>query len=714
MKRFPRSRHGGQAPEPSVGNATSSTNLCTAVHAWVKPDEPTIRGFVEMSSIHYQRHIDGLRALAVILVILHHLGDWAGLSGGYVGVDVFFVISGFLITSIVKAEIDAQRFSFGGFYRRRVIRLAPAYFTVLITTTIAALVWMLPAEMIAYARSAAASSLFIANFHMWREVGGYFGAASETTPLLHLWSLAVEEQFYLFWPLMLLLGHRWLGLRWMAFLVVAITLGGIAVSQWGVMRFPAAAYYLLPTRFFELSAGAALAYLPVARVGRLLRTLVSACGLGLILYASVSYGRETLFPGYAGLAPVLGTLLLLRYGAGAGVVGAILSAPLSILLGRISYPAYLWHWPVIAFLNLNEVPITYFVGSTVFLATFVLAWLTYQVVELPARKFIDVPEWKVIFVGAAAPIAASVAASVAVIHMQGLPSRFPDSLNLKSEALLAYPHLLRGRCNEGPPTSPLPPDDCVLGRPYGDVDFLLVGDSHANHFTGFLDELGSAAEMRGYDLTRSQTAFLPGIDFWTPREGKPEQHRNFVPRNNYISGLLRREKYRFIVLAGAWNGYFTAGTFIKRGPIEGEEAFKEGMREAIKEAKAAAQTVVVLQTVPGLPAGLHDCSLRNERFGHSHDCSLSVERYEAQVAGVGSFFQELKADFPEVVWIDPALIMCEAGRCATEIDGLPLYKDGGHLNDLGSRLLAQKWLARFGNPLNPTREQAPLGATVMR
>ncbi len=261
-----------------------------------KPAEPPIRGFVEMSSFRYQHHIDGLRALAVILVILHHLGDWAGLSGGYVGVDVFFVISGFLITSIVKAEIEAQRFSFGGFYRRRIIRLAPAYFTVLITTTIAALVWMLPAEMIAYARSVAASSLFIANFHMWREVGGYFGAASETTPLLHLWSLAVEEQFYFFWPLILSFAHRLLGMRWMALLVIATTLVGIVISQWGVVRFPAAAYYLLPTRFFELSAGAALAYLPVAKAGRLPWTAVSACGFGLILYASVSYGRETLFP----------------------------------------------------------------------------------------------------------------------------------------------------------------------------------------------------------------------------------------------------------------------------------------------------------------------------------------------------------------------------------------------------------------------------------
>lgn len=653
-----------------------------------------------MSSIRYQPHIDGLRAVAVILVILHHLGGWLGMQGGYVGVDVFFVISGFLITSIVKMEIDTQCFSLGGFYRRRVIRLAPAYFTVLIATSVAALIWMLPAELIAYAQSAAASSLFLANFHMWRDVGGYFGAAAETTPLLHLWSLAVEEQFYLFWPLILLLGHKWVGLRWLPWLVLGGTAAGVVISQWGVVRFPGASYYLIPTRFYELSAGAALAYLPAARLGRVASGFAAACGLAMILYSALSYSKETLFPGYAGLAPVLGAVILLRYGANAGVFCAILSAPLPVLLGRISYPAYLWHWPIIALLHLNEVPVTLPVGTAVMFVTFALAWLTHCGVELPARKYSHVPARQVVTVGAVLPIAASVAVSMGVIAMQGLPERFPESLAIKSAALLSYPSKVRGRCNEGPASAPLPPDDCVLGRPDGKVNFLLVGDSHANHFTGFMDELGKAAQQRGYDMTRSQTAFLPDVDFWTPREGKPEYHRNFKPRNIYISALLRREKYSFVVLAGSWNGYFNAGSYIKLGHLEGKEAFKDGMREAIKEASSAAQKVLVLQTVPSLPAGLHDCSLRNARFELSNDCSLAIDLYKSQVAEINKFFEELKKEFPEVIWVDPALIMCEMDKCLTEIDGLPLYKDGGHLNDSGSRLLASKWMQKFGNPLN--------------
>lgn len=355
-----------------------------------------------MSSIRYQPHIDGLRAIAVLLVIFHHLGDWAGVHGGYVGVDVFFVISGYLITSIVKAEVEAGRFTFGGFYRRRIIRLAPAYFTVLVATTLAALVWMLPAELLAYARSMAASSLFLANFHMWKEVGGYFGASAETTPLLHLWSLAVEEQFYLFWPVALLIAHKLLPRRWLPWLVLAVAIGGTVVSQWGVLHYPAAAYYLLPTRVFELAAGAVLAYWTHREVGRVWANAISFAGLGLIAYAAWTYGKETMFPGYAALAPVLGTAMILRWGTDS-LVGRVFSTPVATLIGKISYPAYLWHWPIIAFLHLNEVTLTIPMGVVVLAATFVLSWLTWQWIELPARRFLAQPARKVVAMGGACP-----------------------------------------------------------------------------------------------------------------------------------------------------------------------------------------------------------------------------------------------------------------------------------------------------------------------
>ena len=655
-----------------------------------------------MGGIRYQPQIDGLRAVAVLLVIAHHLGDWAGMHGGYVGVDVFFVISGFLITSILKSELDSQRFTFGGFYRRRVIRLAPAYFTVVLVTTTVALFLMLPSELMVYGESMLASSVFLANFHMWKEVGGYFGANSDVTPLLHLWSLAVEEQFYLLWPMALLACHRMVGHKTILGLIVLLTAAGVLLSQWGVERFPAAAYYLLPTRFFELAVGATLAYLPAARAEDGPRTLMSAVGLGLVFYAAFAYGDETLFPGYAALFPVIGTAVLIRWSEGT-LFGNLLGTPVMTAIGKVSYPAYLWHWPIIAFLNIQNVQIDAVVGLGVIGTTFLLSWLTYRMIELPARRFASLPARKVVFVGAALPIFASISAAFLLDAARGFPARFPEELNRKSEALLAFPNKLRGQCNEGPPTNPLPPDDCILGRPNGEVDFLLVGDSHANHFTGFMDELGKDANLRGYDMTRSNTPFLPGIDLALPNE--PEYNKNFRPRNDFVTQHLSEVKYDTVVLAGAYTQFFGRNIFRYQGASD-PAAFETGLREALRIASSSARRVLVFTQVPILPSRLHDCSLRAERSRQRLECRLPAQPHSDQVANLGQLYGRLASDYPKTIWINLDELLCDESWCLTEIDGIPLYKDGGHLNDQGSRLLARKWIQRFGNPL----VQTPLDA----
>ncbi|MBW8312222.1 MAG: acyltransferase [Rhizobium sp.] len=649
--------------------------------------------------LKYQPHIDGLRAVAVLLVILHHLGDWAGLGGGYVGVDVFFVISGYLITSIVKAEIEQRSFTIGGFYKRRVIRLAPAYFLVLGATTVAGLVWMLPAELIDYSRSAAASSVFLANFFMWREVGGYFGVGADTVPLLHLWSLAVEEQYYLFWPFALLIASALLNRRVMPYLIVALVVGGVAVSEWGVQRYPAAAYYLLPTRFYELMVGSLLAYLPVARASVAWSNVIAGAGGLLVLYAGCSFDRETPFPGLAALVPVMGTALVIRWGAGTWV-GRLLSTRPATGLGLISYPAYLWHWPILVFLGLNQIEVTWAVGLAVLASTLALSWLTWKFVEAPARTLRSHSPSRIVILGAALPVLTACLAAWMLVAAGGLPSRFPESLNRKSEALLAHPNRLRGRCNEGPPSDPLPPDRCILGRPDGPVDFLLVGDSHANHFTGFLDELGKDAKLRGYDMTRSNTPFLPGVDRWHMRNGVEDHHEAFVPRNQYVSSLMASTHYRVVVLAGNYIG-FANGEIIRAGDVSGEAALAVGLRRAIVQAKASADRVIVIKTVPLLPTGLSDCALRSERFHMAIDCNLERQQHADRSAAADRVYKAVGREFPGVIWIDPGLLFCEESQCATELGGVPLYKDSGHLIDHGARLLAARLLDACGNPLEP-------------
>jgi peptidoglycan/LPS O-acetylase OafA/YrhL len=648
-----------------------------------------------VSFIRYQAHIDGLRAVAVSIVILNHLGDWFGLTGGFVGVDVFFVISGFLITSIVAAEIESGQFTFGAFYKRRVIRLAPAYFTVLSITTVAACLWLLPIELMDYARSMVASSVFMANFHMWKEVGGYFGVDSRKLPLLHLWSLAIEEQFYLFWPAALLVGHRIFSRKLLPWLVAAAAIAGVAASQWGVARYPAAAYYLLPTRFFELAVGAGLAYLPVSRDRRWVSSALSLIGVALILGSAFAYGKGTQFPGLSALAPVLGTALLIRWGEGTAI-GRCLSTVPFVLVGKLSYAAYLWHWPIIAFLHVNEVRMTVASGVSVLLATVALSWLTLRWVEMPAWRFLRQSHPELVPVGAGAAIAATTAVAIGIVAMRGLPFRFPDSLNRKSEALFASSAKARGLCHDGSPGNPLPASQCVLGRSGGNVDFLLIGDSHANHFSGFMDELGKAANLRGYDMTQSNAPFLPGLTLEMPNE--PAYSRNFAIRNSFVSGHLAGAHYRTVVLAGAWASFFNRGILRKQG-THGAAAFEAGFREALTEAAAASDQVVVLTSIPQLTDGLLDCSLRRERFQKALNCDLPVALHQRDVQGVEQVFAAVAPDFPTVTWVRVDALMCDTRRCVTELDGVPLYLDESHLNDLASRLLARKWIAAHGNPL---------------
>lgn len=660
---------------------------------------------------NYRPHIDGLRALAILLVLFHHLGDWFGMGGGYVGVDVFFVISGYLITGIVRREIEASRFSLGNFYRRRVIRLAPAYFLVLLATSVAAVIWMLPAELMEFAKSAGASSLLLSNFFMWKEVGGYFGQEAETIPLLHLWSLAVEEQFYLFWPIALIASHRLFGGR-SKWLVLLVFICGVAISHWGAVRYPAAAYYLLPTRVFELAAGAVLAYWPPDGSSEVRPNGLPLLGLLLVLYGAQVYGEETIFPGLPALIPVAGTMLLIRWGDH-GPISRVLASGTAIWIGRISYPMYLWHWPILSFLELHRVEISLPVGFLVLGTTIALSWATHRFFELPARRFLQSPPWTVVAAGAAVPMALSVVAATLVVLLQGFPARFPSSLNARSEALLSFPNKLRGRCNQGPPTAPLPPEKCILGHGSGPVGLLLVGDSHANHWTGFVDELGRAAKLRGYDVTQPNTPFLPGVDRWVLRDGEPVHYRDFVARNQVISEMIRTRRFRVIVLAGAF-GTLHGDELLKMGHEAGTAAFEAGMRAALREATDSGAQVIVIESVPALLEGMHDCTLRAERFGDPLECTLPAKLHASKTAGIDEYFARLRGEFPEVVFVDTEVLICASGRCATELDGVPLYRDVSHLNDYGSRLLARIWTRVYGNPLDRARLSHEVDAKVTK
>lgn len=302
--------------------------------------------------MQYRSEIDGLRAIAVLLVIFNHLG-LALFSGGFVGVDVFFVISGFLITSIIKKEIENDKFTFKNFYKKRVLRLAPAYFLVIFSCFILSYFLLAPMELVSFYKSVLASLVFAANFFMWKEVGGYFSANAEYIPFLHLWSLGVEEQFYIVWPtvLMLLLSYF---KRWTGVLVGVVIIFGCAFAHWLSIKAPAMSYFLLPARAFELLIGVSLVFIKPAHLKNIYANLLSVLGLALIVFGSLYLSNESIFPGFYALLPCVGTALIIySLNQNDGIIKKFLSLNIMSFFGKISYPLYLWHWPLIVFYKIR-------------------------------------------------------------------------------------------------------------------------------------------------------------------------------------------------------------------------------------------------------------------------------------------------------------------------------------------------------------------------
>lgn len=656
-------------------------------------------------NLNYRPEIDGLRAVAVLLVILHHLG-LSALSGGYIGVDVFFVISGFLITKIISKEIQDGTFSLGNFYKRRVIRLAPAYFLVLTTTTLVSMAIMLPAELLAYFKSVVYSTLFSANFFMWQEVGGYFGVLADKVPLLHLWSLAVEEQFYIFWPLALFGLYKLIKPKYIWLIIAVSVLGGLYISEYGVTHYRAAAYYLMPTRAFELLIGALIAVMPRIQLNRSAANGATLLGLLMIMVPAFKYSTKSDFPGVNALAPCLGTGLIIAFSHHqTNWVGrALATAPMNFI-GRISYPAYLWHWPLIVFLKIYLIEIDVYVAIGVVVTTLLLSMMTYWYIESPAKMAQGLSLAKVSSLGFVLPAAAFLTFSMFADASKGWPQRFDDSMNLKSEAILSYSQKIRGRCNEGNVKTPLSQDECILGLNKPGVDILLIGDSHANHYSGMIDVMAKDAGLRAYDITQSQTIYLPEARRFYIQDGKEIEHLNFYIRNKTLQQEIKDGKYKYVVLGGSFFTSLKGAEYSLDGDDHrnGKTVFMTQLDLAIQEIMQSGAIPYVIKGNPTYSFQIQDCTLNNKRFNLSNVCDMSLTEYTKQFNEWDEYLIKLTNKYPSIKVIDPALIICDSLKCHSEIMDTPLYRDAGHLNDFDSRLIGSIYIERLGNPFNQGR-----------
>lgn len=370
----------------------------------------------------YRKDIDGLRALAVVPVVLFHAG-FTQFSGGFVGVDVFFVISGFLITGIIRHGMEKGHYSVREFYERRIRRILPAFVAVTLVTLLLGWWLLLPDDFKAYGTSLWSSALFGSNIAFWQSSGDYFATPSEHQPLLHMWSLSVEEQFYIFFPLLIFALYKFKVQRFAIPFLLAIFLISLAISVYGAVYVPVATFYLLPTRAWELLAGGLLAYgIVSAPQNRIQAEIENLVGLALIVASIFLLNSHSFFPGAAAVLPVLGAVLILHAGTGnwPTTVSNLLTLWPVRFIGLISYSLYLWHWPIIVFTRYYLVEIGLPEMILMVLASVVVAAASWRYIEAPFRQRRDGLSQTRLFAVAGGLLATLAVAGVAVFFCQWL------------------------------------------------------------------------------------------------------------------------------------------------------------------------------------------------------------------------------------------------------------------------------------------------------
>lgn len=633
-------------------------------------------------SIGYRPDIDGLRALAVLPVIFFHAK--LGCPGGYVGVDVFFVISGFLITSMILRDLKSGRFSLADFWERRIRRIFPALLGMVLVSLLAGGLLLLPHDYERLGKSAIAQAMLAANVFFWRDDkinGGYFGPTSEERPLLHTWSLSVEEQFYVIFPLVLMGLFRFERFRQpgtLSRILLTGVLMGLAVAAYGVRTSPGATFYLLPSRAWELLCGAWIASLPDSggTQRRWVREGASWAGLTGILIPCWLYTGATPFPGLAALPPCLGTALLIWSNSGKAevpigltFVGRLLARRPFVFTGLISYSLYLWHWPVLVFGQYWWLPVfkPWTLRAGLLLAAALLASLSWRFVETPFRQKKVMPTRRAAFRFAAAGSAATLLYGALLTRFHGFPERFPEKSRQNIAAI-----------SDRADSWDMEIEGVMKGRliPFGwggnEARVLLWGDSHAKHALPAMDALCRETGVQGAAAVRSSMPPLLGHALQAPGLDIYDKTHEF---SLAVLEYVKRRGITHAVLAAFWSRYRYRDALL----------FENALRTTIETLHSMGCKVWVLQDVPSVDADAPRAVAASSIFGDDPSWRRLVSDHRRRNAAIYNLVtQGLPA-----VFIDPAPLLLEPGsdRYRAEIGGVSIYHDNNHLTKTASKAL---------------------------
>jgi len=635
----------------------------------------------------YRPDIDGLRAVAVLAVVAFHASAPIA-PGGFVGVDIFFVISGYLITSLLVREIDSGTYSTWRFYERRLRRIAPASLVVCAVASVVAALIYLPSEFELFGKSLTASLLIHANIFFYKEAG-YFQAPEDVMPLLHIWSLSVEEQFYVFFPIVLVLLSKW---RIRKLGIVLLLLASFIASCVAVVVTPDAAFYLAQYRAWELLLGSLLALGMVPQPDRRAANIASWLGGALIIFSIWGLSSRSTFPGWNAAFPCLGAILLIYAGPQAMLNRWLSSAP-AVGVGLISYSLYLWHWPLLAFgAAIVMRPLHPQEAAIAVALAFVLAWLSYRFVETPFRRPINRVSLTPIF----ASIALLFAVSATATFTEGAGWRLSaDAVRLDA---VAKKYGMRENCR---PSELAQSDErvrrltrtielCVLGDPTVEPTVILWGDSHAGAVAPGLNEALAQAGKSGYQFSQPGCPPIENIDQISRYTGRCKDMRDLV-----FETISSFGKKPVIILAARWAYYFEGTPYTNErerdpfilSPAEMFAPVSAGLDGALAKLRETGASIAIMTSVPEVSYDVPSAMGRTQILGLELDLAPTRAEYDARQRRADMELTELAEKYGATL-LNAGAHLCNGDKCEIQREGVPLYTDNDHLSVFGTMVLA--------------------------
>lgn len=638
--------------------------------------------------MEYRREIDGLRAVAVLPVILFHAG-FKAFAGGFIGVDVFFVISGYLITTIILADMNKGKFSIVTFYERRARRILPALFFVMLCCLPFAWMWLLPNHLKEFCHSLTAVSAFSSNILFWKE-SGYFGTEAELKPLLHTWSLSVEEQYYVLFPLFLMALWK-LRKRWIFGSLIVVAFVSLITAQWGAYNEPSATFFLLPTRAWELAIGALIAFYflykkeqaELITSHKVTSEILGSLGLAFICYSIFAFDKTTPFPSLYALIPTIGTALIIIFSTSDTCVGRFLSTKIMVGIGLISYSTYLWHQPLFVFArhrSLTEPTICLLLILSVL--SIVLAYISWRFVEMPFRNKKAINK-KSVFTFAVVGSVIFAATGLAGHFNNGFDKRINHG-GITLADISRKVDINNGFSNVCDWMFTLSP----VCRTSDEPEILVWGDSYAMHLVQGV--LASNPQAKIIQMTKSQCGpffdVAPVNSQYTVNLAK-----GCLDFNNSVRDWLKsNDTVKYALISSIFVQYLGDDQLLINDKIykTNNELATDKFLETLDAVKSMGITPIVFSPPPSNGLNIGHCLVKTEFLGGDLSaCGFSRDRETASSIEAYDFLKNI-SKYYKVVFIDQGI--CTNDKCNANIDTTYIYRDNGHLSQVGSALIGKQ------------------------